>query len=467
MVHIFKGAFPLVTVLVLAATQLPPLPAVQAPTEGTVSGRVSSLAGAPLPNIIVHLQRTRYSEDGVRELRAVARAVTDDRGEYRLFSVSPGRYYLSAGSPPPLPILPQEFIDRGVPAATQNPATRYGTVYYPTAVDPSGAALIEVQAGVESRGLDLALTVQPTFQIRGRVIDSTTGLPPPPGWQVNFTVLPRGTVGTRADILLSSYSDGSFVFPEVAAGDYWVIARRMAPSGAILFARLPIRVTNSDIDNVVLAFEPLFSISARLAIEGDEPLESLPGTAGIVVWLAPPKGPLGRALGTESWAASVRDGIISFENVAPGEYYVAIGTNLPPGTYVKTVRFAGKDVFNQAVSLTGPTLDSFTILLSTKAGRVDGTVTDRSGKPVADAKVVLVPDSRERVDLYKSEQSSPDGHFRFGGIPPGDYKVFAWTWNKLEPYAYFDPEVLREAEANAVAVHISEASSQKVQVRSN
>jgi len=62
--------------------------------------------------------------------------------------------------------------------------------------------------------------------------------------------------------------------------------------------------------------------------------------------------------------------------------------------------------------------------------------------------------------LYQSVVTDASGHFKIGGVAPGDYKLFAW--DNLEPYAYFDPVVLDKVETRGRPVHIAESSNQTV-----
>jgi hypothetical protein len=62
--------------------------------------------------------------------------------------------------------------------------------------------------------------------------------------------------------------------------------------------------------------------------------------------------------------------------------------------------------------------------------------------PIPRITTVLIPNRlRNRADLYKTELSSEGGHFEMHGIPPGDYKLFAWE--AIEAFSWFDPEVIR------------------------
>ena len=48
-------------------------------------------------------------------------------------------------------------------------------------------------------------------------------------------------------------------------------------------------------------------------------------------------------------------------------------------------------------------------------------------------------------------------------IPPGDYTLFAWE--TLEPYAYFDPELLRQGDGKGVALHLTESPYRNIDLK--
>src|SRR5438094_6370665 len=69
---------------------------------GTVSGRISDELGQPAVDVPVQLVRVAFSPQG-KTFQAVGSTNVNDRGEYRLYGISPGSYYLLAGnSPAPL-----------------------------------------------------------------------------------------------------------------------------------------------------------------------------------------------------------------------------------------------------------------------------------------------------------------------------------------------------------------------------
>ncbi len=61
--------------------------------SAVISGRVLDESEEPVPGATVRLYRYAYTRNGVR-MERVREATADDRGEYRIFDVAPGRWYL-------------------------------------------------------------------------------------------------------------------------------------------------------------------------------------------------------------------------------------------------------------------------------------------------------------------------------------------------------------------------------------
>src|SRR6185436_14473010 len=68
---------------------------------GAIAGRVFDKFGEPVGNANVQALRYTY-QDGRRVLNTVQTARTNDRGEYRLFWMTPGQYIVSAQPQEPL-----------------------------------------------------------------------------------------------------------------------------------------------------------------------------------------------------------------------------------------------------------------------------------------------------------------------------------------------------------------------------
>ncbi|HEX4996876.1 MAG TPA: hypothetical protein VFY29_01540, partial [Terriglobia bacterium] len=171
------------TTLRLTAGQILSNIAFQMIPAGNVSGRIHDRDHHPLPGVPVQLLRATYTPMGQQVLEPAGVARTNDRGEYRLFWITPGRYYLKAGSP----LGPDSFLvamgGGGGQAETINPnevPAEVATAFFPGAPNLAGASAIEVRAGGELTGIDWGLpSLPPTYRVRTRVMDSSTGQPPP------------------------------------------------------------------------------------------------------------------------------------------------------------------------------------------------------------------------------------------------------------------------------------------------
>ena len=78
---------------------------------------------------------------------------------------------------------------------------------------------------------------------------------------------------------------------------------------------------------------------------------------------------------------------------------------------------------------------------------------------------VLVPDTarRGRREQYRVATAGEDGQAILRGIPPGDYKLFAWE--ELEENAYLNSDYLRAYESLGIPVSIVAGDNPAVPVR--
>src|SRR5438309_1968584 len=123
-----SGTCILIMLMISSATsQQPP----NASIEGTV---VDIETGQPIP--------------GAR-LASAGAAKTNDRGEYRLYWITPGRYYVVAGS---LDALGSSFqsVESGGLGGSPNEyqSTGYGVTFYPGVSDPFDAVFVTVRTGI-------------------------------------------------------------------------------------------------------------------------------------------------------------------------------------------------------------------------------------------------------------------------------------------------------------------------------
>ena len=419
---------------------------------GTVSGRITGSNGEPLVNIEVLLIRSTYDPDGRKTFQQAATVQTNDRGEYRMFWITPGRYFLSAGSSNrPIP---------GVPFNPGNISNKYPRTFYPNVTDVSSAVPIEVQPAVELGGIDFRLTEQPTYRVRGRVINSNSASTVLQN--VSISIMPRDSVlNTGNSFSGNSYNaaEGTFELRDVPSGAYLIRAQLPAngrpqpgqPPPTPPIATAPVDVGGADVDGVVLTFVPPASIPGRVRIEG----EPLPQNFRATISLRP--AVLGSAFGSFVRPTQTNaDGTFSLDGVAPGEYRVTANANFGASQmklYVKEIRFGSTDVLTRPLSVTGSVSEQMEVVFGKDGSKVTGTVRADSQQLLPNVEVVLVPDQRERHDLYSMTITSPTGQFAFPSVPPGSYKAFAWE--NVERFSWFDPTVLARFEPQGVRTTVN------------
>jgi len=167
---------------------------------------------------------------------------------------------------------------------------------------------------------------------------------------------------------------------------------------------------------------------------------------------------------TVSHSAVDADGGFRIESISPAEYRV-VAPNVPPELYVKDILLGGVDLMNQTLRVAegAPIAGTLDVIVSPNVSQIDGAVLDDRGLPMPGVQAVLVPDrNRDHAELFRAATTDQTGHYTMRGLPPGDYKLFAWE--TLESFGYFDPDLLKRSEPQAKAVHIVELSKQNFDI---
>ena len=435
---------------------------------GTLSGRIYDEAGQPATGAPVQLLRPVYNIQG-RNFQTVGNGFVDDRGDYRIFNVPPGRYYLNAGTAPGPGGL------RGGPVG----AARYEMIFYPNVRNIDQAATIEVPSGSET---SVNMTVKrqlQSYRVSGRVIDSATGAPPP---AVQIMMAYRGVAGGSGAFSSGNPYDpstGTFQIQNVSPGDYTVQAtvRPQAAAGQALpidpagiearrvaqaslpSAAAPIRVIDADIEGVVLTLRSGVTLEGRIIVEGQS-ITSVTGLDRMRITMNPPVQIVNQTPPVAM--APSADGLFQMVGAREGEYRVT-AAGMPQGFYVKSIHYDGDDILTRPFRFSGLAGGTVNVVLRPGAVQLSGTVTDSELRPVPSTQVMLVPAERGRNDLYRQALTDQSGRFSFPNVPPGPYRVFGW--DGIEPGAQFNPEFMQQYEQRGQSVQLAESANQDVNVR--
>jgi 5-hydroxyisourate hydrolase-like protein (transthyretin family) len=438
---------------------------------GVVTGRVRDSSGEPGAGLSISLMQIAYDGAGRKTLEQFDEARTDDRGEYRFFWIPQGRYYVKASR------AGHDFGRKGI----VTDRTLRGT-YYPGVLDASRASVIEVQPGSEIGAIDIVLPQVLAHSITGRVVDASTGKPPK---SVDIGLIPRlqneildyDTPGAEYDS-----TKGTFIIRNVVPGPYRLVAGTRsgfedplpaadlaeARTGADLLesmfmtgasTQIPIEMPSADLHDVVLTLSKGSSIPVRFALDG-QAFSTANGVDEIRLYLEP------EAEFSFAFMRSGRpnsEGNTKMDNALPGEYRVQVALGRAKDFYVKELRYGRTDALNEPIQITDQAPAGLTVLLSNKGGQIEGTLRDALSQPVGGVEVMLIPNERKKRELYKRVETDQDGRFVFRSLPPGGYKVF--SWEALEPNAYYDIDVVSRYETQGRPVQIQELSKETVDLR--
>jgi hypothetical protein len=412
---------------------------------GTVSGRIrDAQSGRPIAGISITLLRRQYSAEGQVAYEDTASTITNDLGEYRLYWVPPGRYYVVADGSPRL-----------LMTNSNNVQQRYGAALYPGTLEIERASAIDLRGGKEVSGIDLALARPAAYRIRGRIVDSKTGQPPAQARvQVNFV----HTRGNTSSNLPYNAQNGTFEAIDLIPGTYEVNASWDEAKDSTLAV-----IENSDVDGLFLTLSSSTAdrpqISGRITVDGELPPGSTFQSVGVYLQNADTRWNSQTSDGPSVRASD--DGSFVLKDIPEGLFRVGI-IWMPPGFYLKEARLDGEDALGVPTRFSrGRNLE---IVLSSRGGKLEGVLRSDGPGQVSDASVVLVPNTtRERSELFKSVSVDKDGRFTISGIAPGDYKLFAW--DNLEGHEYFDPEVLKRFEDKGTRVRVVPSSNQTIDLK--
>ena len=425
-----------------------------------IGGRVFAADGQLLSNAIVNALRVSYPL-GYAVLEGQVSRVTDDRGEFRLFWVPPGDYYLTAEPPRAVPTP-------GVTAAS--PAGQGIKTFYPGVTAITEAKTVSVKGGEEMLGMDIGIRPITLFKVSGQV----SSLIPPPASQtdapvVNAAVLvllspdgnaPDDTKQVGTVPLIPTH--GQFEIP-LLPGVYDLFARvpdaaSQAAGGAPQAwgrARLDVRDTN--INNVLITIPPSVEVKGAVTAPGGR----IPPAIRIQLMPDEPsaaKIPAYQQVSRRSVPVNA-EGAFSVTAVPEGRFRISSIVGLPQDMYLADVRQNAQSVFDSGFDVNAKNNSPVEVALGSGAGTVNGVVMDGPTKVVAGATVVLIPETRRRDNraLYVQTNSDATGRFTLRGVAPGDYKVFAWE--SIQAFAHFNAAFMAKHEDRGKLVHVGQSGT--------
>jgi hypothetical protein len=450
--------------------------------------------------------------------------VTDDRGVYRIFGLSPGKYVVTAnvtdrGSTALTELSDAEMdeilarLQRRsaglVPLATtagtttaggatgaaparpdantRSPTYGYAPIYYPGTPDPNQAVTLALAEGEERSRIDLALQLVRTAVVEGRVSAASGALPL--GTQVTLTR--QGPREGAGHALASSATArpvdnaGNFRFTGIQPGKYRIVAhattmtsfRPPAPSAAaVMSSRVPaadalagvswaladVTVDGNDVSGLALTLQPGLRLSGRLVFNASAqtPPRDLT-TLGLRLVDVSRTSPI------IPMGSGRADGTFEITGIIPGTYSMMVFPS-DAAWWLRSVVVDGRDMldvpleFGNAGDVSGA-VATFT----DQHTELSGTLQSAANVPAPDYFVVVFSADRaswrpasRRVQFTRP---STDGHFTLRDLPAGDYLIAALT--DLEPSDLIDVDFMERLIPAALPVHLNDGEKKTQDLR--
>ena len=445
---------------------------------GVITGTVKSANGDSVVSVLVRAFMIRDNKGQPARYGIPAHArLTDDRGVYRIYGLSPGTYVVSAG---------------GAGNANGYSVDAYGgdvPTYAPSSPRDT-ATEVSVNAGEETANVDIRYREEAGHTVSGTA-SGAVATDQPNGFNITISSIFNGTVQASYSFFQAPGVRG-FSFSGLADGDYDVTAQQYSPAtGWIVSEPRRIKVRGADITGLDLIAKPLASINGSILLEDSKLPECqgkrrpLAGETVIGPWhnekTVPKDGPqFVWGLGTPTLPD--KDGNFALRSLAPGQYRFSVRP-MAKYWYLKSISWpasAGSSKLmapdrprdaarNWTTVRMGEHLSGLTITFAAGAASLRGQIEASEGKKLASRMFVYLvpaePENAEDILRYFVSLAAEDGSFGLTNLPPGRY------WMTLAAAGESDSNMLSklrlpdETELREKLMHDGQAAKTEIQFK--
>ena len=415
------------------------------PRGAIITGRVLDEFGEPLPDAMVSMQRYQNMGGQRRLMNAGRAAMTNDVGEFRLFAVPPGQYYLSA-----------TLRNTGMMGDSDD-RSGYAPTYFPGTSNVAEAQKVIVGLGQTISDMNMALMPTRTSRVTGTAVDSQ-GRP-----MVGMVMaVPRN------DSMMMMFGppgqikpDGSFVVSGLTPGRYMLQVRAGMGDGESAYA--DITVSGDDLTGIRLTASKPSIVTGRVIIDPAAAQALRPSS--VRLGLQPVQMDMMMMGGTPPGA--LNDDLTFEMKAQPGTFRVTLFGQMP-GWSIRSVRYRGTDVTDSGMEFR-PNEDvaDVEVEFTNRVTDVSGVVTNTKGETLKDYSIVVFPQDRDKWTsnsrYLRTTRPDQDGRYKFNGLPPGEYRVIALDY--LDSNEWNSPEFLDSIRSKATTFSVNEGESKSVDLR--
>ncbi len=425
--------------------------------QGIVSGRILDEDGEPMEAVSVSLLRPQYFQ-AQRRIQGQGANQTNDRGDFRITNVAPGKYY----------VLVQRMNMGGAPIQQGKEEFGYPKLYFPGVEAMEQAQRVEVGAGQEFSGVQMTLRKVRVYRVKGRVAGFVATLPDAEGNRNRRgggggMIVQLRADGSSGDTGFGSGGpggmgggqvriDGTFELASITPGAYKLTVNSFDGGRPKVVGSMKLSVGNNNVDGVVVTPSPVMSFQGKVIVEGDKTLVNLKQVRIQV-----------QADMTFNQPVEVaEDGTFSLKDLSPEKYRVSIGQLT--SAYVKAIKVGGQDIRDSGLDLASGGGGAMEVILSTRIAKVDGMVEKQKQDDAPGTVIVArVGPNGELTYTNLTARVEDAGKFSIANLPPGEYKIFAFE--EIDAATASDPEFLKKFEDRAGNVKIGEGESKSLSLK--
>jgi len=418
------------------------------PRGSIITGRVVDEYGDPVADVQVAPVRMQFSPLGRRPMPSGRIATTNDVGEFRVYGLPPGEYYVSAT---------QRNFDG--PFGVTDDRSGYAATYYPGTTNVAEAQTLRVGVGETMSDITVMLAPTRTARISGLALDAE-GKPIGGGmvmmFQTNggmFTGSPGGQIRP----------DGTFSIGGLAPGEY--VLRTMGFGGPDPMAGASVKVTvnGADVEGLRLVPAVPSTITGKVSID--------PASAGslkldTVRLMTTPKDPsdMSFAISQPSPQPVKPDGTFELKSL---QGTLTLNLLQAPNWMLKSLKRNGAELLENGMEVrVGEDLDNLEVVITDRLPELSGSVADERGRPVLEFTTIAFPQqpaqpgSMARSSIGRPDQ---DGRFKIRPLRAGSYYIVAVDY--VEQGQWFDPEYLERLRPAATRVTIGDAEAKSIDLK--
>lgn len=344
---------------------------------------------------------------------------TDDRGVYRMYGLTPGRYLLSVG---------------GADGPFEAKRRYHTQTYHPGVTDKAKATVVEVGPGGEVANVDIKLGLPSlAFRVSGRVVDAETGKPIAKAIVLSGPAGEGGSMTTIGSPGLSN-DNGEFHIEGVKPGRHEAIVTFGFDGQSEHYAdKTTFEVKNADVTGVVIKARRGVSLSGVAVAEGA-------GDAVIAAKL-PQVEMIAHGVMTEGQFPTFSrsrinpDGTFQFRGLRPGKTVISINTFTGEKRFHITRVDRGGVEQKEFIELApGEQVTDLRIVLTYASATLRGQVKIEGGVlPKGTSLTVMairldksINPNQDGITMFTrpiSADVDANGRFEIGGLLPGEYEI--------------------------------------------